>query len=154
LNIKIIIIDKGSKDKLYEPLVEHLMKSSKKFANIELIELFDKNIARAHEEGVANAQKAYTKILEPYLDDNSIKIVLNPTSKMVDSFEVAKILKDKSSITFFIGGPYGFEEGLIAKSNYAISFGKITLSHKIAKVVLLEQIFRGLSINNNHPYHK
>ncbi|NOZ89758.1 MAG: 23S rRNA (pseudouridine(1915)-N(3))-methyltransferase RlmH, partial [Epsilonproteobacteria bacterium] len=35
-----------------------------------------------------------------------------------------------------------------------ISFGKITMSHKLTKVVLMEQIFRGLTILNNHPYHK
>jgi 23S rRNA (pseudouridine1915-N3)-methyltransferase len=154
MNIKIVIIDKGGKDRLYDPLIEHLIKSSKKFANIEIVELFDKSITRAHEEGSESAKKAYTKILEPYLEENSVKIALNPTSKIIDSFDMAKVLKDKASIIFFIGGPYGFEKGFIDKSNYSISFGKITLSHKIAKVVLLEQIFRGLSINNNHPYHK
>ena len=154
MHIKIVVIDKGSKDRLYDPLMEHFIKSSKKFANIEVIELFDKNIARAQEEGETSARKAYTKALVPYMQNDPVNIFLDPAAKLIDSFDMADMLKDKQSVTFFIGGPYGFERDLIDKSNYSISFGKITLSHKIVKIILLEQIFRGLTINNNHPYHK
>jgi len=58
------------------------------------------------------------------------------------------------SVKFFIGGAYGFEESFLKKSDKVISLGKITMSHKIAKAVLLEQIYRGFSILSNHPYHK
>ena len=79
---------------------------------------------------------------------------LDPSSKEVDSHDFADLLKDKTEVNLYIGGAYGFESSFLSKCNKAISFGKITLSHKLVKVVLLEQIFRGLSINNNHPYHK
>ncbi len=58
------------------------------------------------------------------------------------------------SIQFYIGGAYGLEEEFLKKSDKIISLGKITMSHKIAKAVLLEQIYRGFSILSNHPYHK
>ena len=58
------------------------------------------------------------------------------------------------SVKFFIGGAYGFEEQFLKQCDKVISLGKITMSHKIAKVVLLEQIYRGFSILSNHPYHK
>jgi len=58
------------------------------------------------------------------------------------------------NVKFFIGGAYGFEEEFLQQSNAVISLGKITMSHKIAKAVLLEQIYRGFSILSNHPYHK
>ena len=54
----------------------------------------------------------------------------------------------------FIGVAYGFEDDFLKKSDVIVSLGKITMSHKIAKVVLLEQIYRGFSILTNHPYHK
>lgn len=60
----------------------------------------------------------------------------------------------KCRLNFFVGGAYGFEDSFLKKSNAVISLGKITMSHKIAKVVLLEQIYRGFSILSNHPYHK
>ena len=153
MKINIIIIDKKGKDNLYSGLVEHYKKIARPFAKVEVIEVFDKEIAKAHDISADAAQKAYTKALEKYMH-SSINIALDPSSKEVDSHQFANLLKDKVQVNLFIGGAYGFERDFLDKCNYAISFGKITLSHKLVKVVLLEQVFRGLTINNNHPYHK
>jgi 23S rRNA (pseudouridine1915-N3)-methyltransferase len=153
MKINVIVIDKKGKDKLYSSLIEHYIKIAKPFAKVEVIELFDKEIAKAHDISPEAAQKSYTKALEKYLK-NGVNIVLDPSSKEVDSYDFAKLLKDSVTVNLFIGGAYGFERDFLRQCNYAISFGKITLSHKLVKVVLLEQIFRGLTINNNHPYHK
>ena len=153
MKINVIIIDKKSKDKLYAGLIEHYIKIAKPFAKVEVIELFDKEISKAQDISPKAAQKSYTKALEKYLS-TGINIALNPSSKEVDSYDFAKLLKDSTTVNFFIGGAYGFESDFLSKCNIDISFGKITLSHKLVKVVLLEQIFRGLTINNNHPYHK
>jgi len=153
MKINVIIIDKKGKDQLYAPLIEHYRKISKPFAKVEVIEVFDKEIAKAQDISPQAAQRAYTKALEKYLS-GGINIALDPSSKEVDSFDFAKLLKDSTVVNLFIGGAYGFERDFLNKCNKAVSFGKITLSHKLVKVVLLEQIFRGLTINNNHPYHK
>jgi len=153
MKINVIIIDKKGKDKLYAGLIEHYIKIAKPFAKVEVIELFDKEIAKAHDISPSAGQKAYTQAFLKYLN-NGTNIALDPSSKEVDSHEFAKELKDSMTVNFFIGGAYGFERDFLSKCNKAISFGKITLSHKLVKVVLLEQIFRGLTINNNHPYHK
>ncbi len=96
---------------------------------------------------------AYTKALNKFLT-NGYNIALSPDSKLIDSFEFSNLIKDKSKINLFIGGAFGFEKDFVNKCNSSISFGKITMSHKLTKVVLLEQLFRALSILNNHPYHK
>jgi len=153
MKINVIIIDKKAKDKLYSGLIEHYKKISKPFAKVEVIEVFDKEIAKAHDISPAMAQKAYTKALEKYMH-SGINIALHPASKEVDSHSFASLLKDSVQINLFIGGAYGFEEEFLNRCNNSVSFGKITLSHKLVKVVLLEQIFRGLTINNKHPYHK
>ena len=153
MKINVIIVDKKSKDMLYLPLIEHYKKIAKPFAKIEIIEVFDKEISKAHDISSQASQKAYTKALAKYMK-NGVHIALDTSSKEVDSYDFAKLLKDRGEVNLFIGGAYGFERDFLSKCNYAISFGKITLSHKLVKVVLLEQIFRGLSINNNHPYHK
>ena len=153
MKINVIIIDKKGKDHLYTGLVEHYKKISKPFAKVEVIEVFDKDIAKAQDISPEAAQKSYTKALEKYMQ-SSINIALDPSSKEVDSHEFANLLKDSAQINLFIGGAYGFERDFLNKCNKAISFGKITLSHKLVKVVLMEQIFRGLTINHNHPYHK
>ena len=153
MKINVIIIDKKGKDNLYAGLIEHYKKIAKPFAKVEVIEVFDKEIAKAQDISPEAAQRSYSKALVKYLN-SGINIVLDPASKEVDSHEFAKLLKDSHQVNVFIGGAYGFERDFIAKCNNAVSFGKITLSHKLVKVVLLEQIFRGLTINNNHPYHK
>jgi 23S rRNA (pseudouridine1915-N3)-methyltransferase len=153
MKINVIIIDKKGKDQLYAPLIEHYKKIAKPFAKVEVIELFDKEISKAQDISPEAAQKSYTKALEKYLS-SGVNIALDPSSKEVNSFDFAKLLKDSVTVNFYIGGAYGFERDFLTKCNNAISFGKITLSHKLVKVVLLEQIFRGLTINSNHPYHK
>jgi len=153
MKINVIVVDKKGKDNLYSGLIEHYKKIAKPFAEIEVIEVFDKDVAKAHDISVEAAKKSYTKALEKYMR-SGINIALDPSSKEVDSHDFAKLLKNSMEINLFIGGAYGFEEDFLHKCNNAISFGKITLSHKLVKVVLLEQVFRGLSINNNHPYHK
>ncbi|MCF6243800.1 MAG: 23S rRNA (pseudouridine(1915)-N(3))-methyltransferase RlmH [Sulfurovum sp.] len=153
MKINVIIIDKKAKHDLYHGLIEHYKKISKPFAKVEVIEVFSKEIAKAQEISPQAAQISYTKALEKYMK-NGINIALDPSSNEVDSHDFAKLLKNCMQVNLFIGGAYGFESSFLAKCNNAVSFGKITLSHKLVKVVLLEQIFRGLAINHNHPYHK
>jgi 23S rRNA (pseudouridine1915-N3)-methyltransferase len=153
MKINIIIIDKKSKDKLYAPLIEHYTKIAKPFAKVEVFEIFTKEISKAHEISTEASQKSYTLALERYLK-GGYNIALNPDSKELDSFSFSNLLKDRGVINFFIGGAFGLESTFLGQCNNDISLGKITLSHKLAKVVLMEQIFRGLTIINNHPYHK
>ena len=153
MKINIYIIDKKSKDKLYAPLIEHYKKISKPFAKIEVFEIFTKNISKAHDISTEASQKSYTIAFNKYLS-GGFNIALSPTSKEVDSYEFSDLLKDRGVINLFIGGAFGLERGFLALCNNSISLGKITMSHKLTKVVLLEQIFRGLTILNNHPYHK
>lgn len=154
--MKIIIasIDKGGKDKLYTPLIDHYSKIIKSFAKLEIIDIFDKNITKSQDLSPVIAQKSYTVAFEPIISKGIVSIALDPSSKEVDSFEFANLLKDKSEVALFIGGAYGFEKEFLNKCNYSISLGKITLSHKLVKLLLLEQTYRALAINNNHPYHK
>ncbi len=153
MKINVVIIDKKGKDNLYAGLIEHYKKIAKPFAKVEIIEVFDKEIAKAQDISSKLAQKSYSKAFEKYLT-SGINIALDPSSKEVNSHDFANMLKDSVKINLFIAGAYGFERVFLNKCNYAISFGRITLSHKLVKVVLMEQIFRALTINNNHPYHK
>ena len=153
MRINVYIIEKSSKDRLYQPLTEHFKKLSKNYAKIEVFQVFSKDIAKSQDITPEIARASYTKAFEKYVRQG-YSVALDPGSKEVDSFEFAEILRDKSEVSFFIGGAYGFERKFLNKSNKAVSFGKITLSHKLIKVVLMEQIFRGLTIIHNHPYHK
>jgi len=152
MRVKVCTIDKKGKKELYTPLLEHYKKIAKPFAQVEVVDIFSNSIAKAQDASVQLAQESYSKAFEPHL--NGFTVVLDPSAKEVDSYEFAKILQKNANITFFIGGAYGFSDNFKKKCNLSVSFGKITLSHKLVKVLLLEQIYRGLTIINNHPYHK
>ena len=125
--------------------IDEFIKMSKQFATVKNITLYSKNLAKTDDP-----KKEYSKLFEKYLD--GFNIILTPEGKEVDSFEFAKLL-NHSKVNFFIAGAYGFEEEF-KKNGVNISISRLTMSHKIAKLVLFEQIFRGLAILNNHPYHK
>ena len=90
-------------------------------------------------------------MFEKYTQEG-FNIILTPEGKLVDSFEFSNFF-EHSKINFFIAGAYGFEEEF-KKKGINISLSPLTMSHKIAKIVLFEQIYRALAIKNNHPYHK
>jgi len=152
MNIEVVSIAKREKS-IYDPLYKDLTKMISRFAKVKDTEIFPKDVTKAHTISPEAAQKAYTKALEAYIGKD-FSITLHPDGKVVDSFEFSKLLNDKMNVKFFIGGAYGFEDEFLQKSDVVISLGKITMSHKIAKAVLLEQIYRGFSILSNHPYHK
>lgn len=57
-------------------------------------------------------------------------------------------------LTFCIGGSFGLPDKLLKSASKKISFGPQTLSHELARLVLVEQLYRALSLNEGHPYHK
>ena len=152
MNIEIISIAKKERS-IYDPLYKELIKLSNRFATIKESEIFPKEVAKAHTISAQASKQAYSKVLEPYMN-GGFRIILDTDGKIIDSYEFSKLLDGKMSVKFFIGGAYGFEKAFLKRSDAVVSLGKLTLSHKIAKIVLLEQIFRGFSILNNHPYHK
>ncbi|SFV55535.1 LSU m3Psi1915 methyltransferase RlmH [hydrothermal vent metagenome] len=152
MNVEIISIAKREKS-IYDPLYKEFTKMIGRYAKVKDTELFPKEVAKAHTISPQASQKAYTNVLTPHLG-GGFCITLDPNGKIIDSYEFSKLLDGKISLKFFIGGAYGFDEEFLKRSDKVISLGKLTMSHKVAKVVLLEQIYRGLSILNNHPYHK
>ena len=152
MKIRVCSIDKKGKKELYSPLIEHYKKISKAFANVEVVDIFNNSIAKAQDVSADMAKESYNKAFEPYM--KGYKVLLDPSAKEVDSFEFAKILQNNANITFFIGGAYGFNDNFKKRCDISVSFGKITISHKMVKLMLMEQIYRGLTIINNHPYHK
>lgn len=151
MTINVYTIAKPSKDK-YDDIIKDWIKSSSQFAKVEFHTIFNKNIAKAQTIDANHAQKSYTQTYESYM--NGFNIALDVLGKKVDSFAFAKLFENHSNINIFIGGAYGFEKEFLNKCDRIISLSDLTYAHKIASVVLSEQIFRALCINNNHPYHK
>ena len=126
---------------------------SSRYAKIEIHNLFNKTISKAQMIGENEARQSYSEVFEPKLS-SGYNIALDVLGKKLDSYGFASMIENDSTINFFIGGAYGFSREFLQKCDRVISLSDLTFAHKVANLVLLEQIFRGLCIGNNHPYHK
>ncbi|CAD7286332.1 23S rRNA (pseudouridine(1915)-N(3))-methyltransferase RlmH [Campylobacter suis] len=152
MNINVFSIQKSSVDS-FENEIKSYTKMSLKFANITDNTIFNDKIAKAQSASKDEALRAYDEIYEPKMK-NGYNIVLDECGKALDSKEFAELFRKNANINFFIGGAYGLSENFKKKADKLVSLSALTMAHKIAKLVLFEQIFRGLCINAGHPYHK
>lgn len=143
--IKIICIGKIKEKYLKDAIEDYLIRISK-YHKIKIIELPDTTIDREGEE-----------ILK-YLDNKDYIISLAIEGNQLSSIELSEKIDrtfiNYPNITFIIGGSNGIREDIKQKSNYLLSFSKLTYPHGLFRVILLEQIYRSFKILNNETYHK
>lgn len=147
--IKIICVGK-LKEKYLKQAVEEYSKRLSKYTKLEIIELGD--------ESNEKALKLESEKIIKNIKDNDYVITLEIEGNNLTSEELAKkidtTLITNSNITFIIGGSYGLDKTIKARSNYSLSFSKFTFPHQLFRVILLEQIYRSFKIINNENYHK
>jgi len=85
-------------------------------------------------------------------------VLLDSRGKQLTSEELAEFLGDHQDrnpipLVFAIGPADGFSETARQQADFALSLGKMTIAHELARVVLLEQLYRGFTILKGHPYH-
>ncbi len=85
-------------------------------------------------------------------------VALDSRGKQLSSKELAGFLRDyqdrnSAPLAFVLGPADGFSEDLRAKADLVLSLGKMTFAHELARVVLLEQVYRAFTILKGHPYH-
>ncbi len=81
------------------------------------------------------------------------KVVLDPAGTPMGSRDLAAFLeKTGRDVAFFVGGADGFSQSFLEDADLLLSLSKMTLPHELARVVLVEQIYRAFTILRNHPY--
>jgi len=151
VKITVYTIEKNVKSDIGS-LVKSYQKMALAYGKIEMVSLFNKTIAKAQQGDILEAKASYTQVFKPYL--KGYCVALDVEGEMLDSHDFAALLAPHAQISFFIGGAHGFERNFLSQYQKVISLSRLTYAHQIAKAVLVEQIYRGLSINGRHPYHK
>lgn len=148
--IKVVCVGK-IKEKFLTSAVNEYLKRLSKYTKINVIQIPD----------VSSVEKALKiegeKILSKIKDDEYV-IALDIDGESISSLDFAKkinnVFNNYSKLTFVIGGSYGLSSSVKKRSNYLLSFSKMTFPHQMFRMILLEQIYRAYKINNNESYHK
>ena len=159
--MKITVITVGKiKEKYLKDAIAEYSKRLSKYCKLEIVEVADEKTPDNASETVENQIRAKEgeRILK-YVKDDAYVITLEIKGRQVTSEELAdKIdtlgIQGTSHITFIIGGSIGLGEEVLERSNYALSFSKMTFPHQLMRVILLEQIYRSYRIIHGEPYHK
>ena len=159
--MKITVITVGKiKEKYLKDAIAEYSKRLSKYCKLEIIEVADEktpdNVSEVVEDAIRT--KEAERILK-YVKDDAFVFTLEINGKQLSSEELAdKIdklgVQGTSHIIFIIGGSIGLGQDVLQKSNFALSFSKMTFPHQLMRVVLLEQIYRSYRIINGEPYHK
>lgn len=93
-----------------------------------------------------------------HVREGSHLMTLDVGGKLVSSEELAESFSELalygcSEISFIIGGPFGLSDIVRRKADKCISFGRITLTHQMIRLILIEQIYRAIKISRHEPYH-
>lgn len=110
------------------------------------------------EKHIKKIKKIEATGLEKHLKDDYI-ICLSDEGKEMSSMEFARFLENISSssskiITFVVGGFLGLEERILRRANFLLSLSKMTFSHELIRLLLLEQIYRSLTLIRGSHYAK
>lgn len=152
MRIRVYAVVKEKKDH-FSPAADHFKKLCSKYASLKEVNVFTKAIEKAQRAGREQARKAYGEALP--LPAGELNVALTEEGATLDSMGFAKLLESSGgAVNFFIGGAYGFDEEFLSKADKKVSLSPMTFGHGLAKVMLLEQIYRGLALNAGHPYHK
>lgn len=159
MKITVITVGKIKENYLKDAIAEYSKRLSK-YCKLEIIEVSDEKTPDSASEVVEMQirDKEGERILK-YIKDDMYVITLEITGKMLTSEELAEKIENlgvqgKSSIAFIIGGSIGLGNKVLKRSDYALSFSKMTFPHQLMRVILLEQIYRSYRIINGEPYHK
>ena len=158
MTIKIYAIGK-IKD-FYKAGVDEYLKRISGYSKIEVIELKDDSLSdKPSESEIKKSKDNEGKRVLSLLKNNEFLIGLDLNKKEMTSEEFASFLLDSlvnngSGVSFVIGGSYGLSDELKKRINVSISISKLTYPHQLARLVLVEQIFRAFKIINNENYHK
>ena len=156
IKIKIICVGK-IKENYLSLAIEEYLKRLASYAKVEVIELKDEKItSKDSEEHIKELEGK--KIIEK-LDKNFYNIFLDVHGKELSSEELASYTQNlidqgKGNLCFVIAGSLGFSKEALNRADFRLSFSKMTFTHQMIRVLLLEQIYRVFKINNNEVYHK
>ena len=159
MKITLLTVGKIKEKYLRDGIAEYAKRLSR-YCKLEIIEVADeKTPDRASAAEELQIQELEGARLMKNIKDSDYVIALAIDGKMLDSVELSRKMESlgvqgESSIVFVIGGSLGLSDEVLKRADYKLSFSKMTFPHKLMRMILLEQVYRGYRIMYGEPYHK
>jgi 23S rRNA (pseudouridine1915-N3)-methyltransferase len=158
INIRIIAVGKLKEDFLKRG-VEHYLIRLQPYTKVKVIELPEAGLSEKKNWGLQKNLEEEASAVIKYLRDDSHLIVLAAEGQKVSTEEFAGYLErllveGKNEVDFIIGGPSGLAESIKRKGDLCLSLSALTFPHRLARLILLEQLYRCFKIIRGEPYHK
>ena len=155
MQITLIAIGKTDRAEL-EQLIALYEKRLKHYIKFEFVVLPD--IKNSKNLSEAQQKEKEGELILAQLQPTDTLILLDENGKQYSSVDFAQFLQKKmnsglKNLVLAIGGPYGFSHAVYAKCSGKISLSKMTFSHQMVRLFLVEQLYRGFTILRNEPYH-
>jgi 23S rRNA (pseudouridine1915-N3)-methyltransferase len=159
MQIRVIAVGKIKEKFLQEGIIEY-EKRLRPYVKLQVVELAEeKRPASAPVSVEAAAKEKEGKRILAAIPESSLVISLDMKGQSWTSEDLADALHvwelaGKSQVVFIIGGDLGLSPAVLARSNLRLSLSKMTFTHPIARLLLLEQVYRAFRILRGEPYHK
>ena len=155
--VKINIVCLGKvKDKYIRDGIKEFSKRLSRYANFNVVELSEEDDNKGIESAISKETERIINVINK--KSQSYNILLDLKGKQKSSEEMAELLEkitiQKSEINFIIGGSNGVGDELRRIVDFKLNFSLFTFPHQLMRLILAEQIYRWISINNNIKYHK
>ena len=157
VNIKIVAVGK-IKESFHKEQINEYLKRLSRYTKISIIEVEE---AKTKDESLSSINNALIKEGENILKqikENEYLILLDLHGNDMNSEDFAKkmdqVISLGKSIVFAIGGSYGLSDEVRKRSNFSLKLSKMTFTHQMTRIIILEQVYRSFKINNNETYHK
>jgi len=147
--IKILCVGRLKEKWLLQASAEYLTRLSK-YCRLEVAEIKEHSDRNPR----VSKSKEAAELIGRIGDKSKYQtIALDVSGKQMTSEEFSNLLKNQN-LLFIVGGPEGLDEKILSKSDLTLSLSKMTFTHQIARILLLEQIYRGFTIQKNEKYHR
>ena len=159
VDVTVICVGK-LKEKFYREAAEEYMKRLKGYCKLEVVELPEQKLPQNPSLGeIQGALEKEGDAIRAKIPPNSSVVALAVEGRMRSSEELAQLISAwthnaAKHLVFIIGGSYGLHPSIKAGAWTTLSMSSMTFPHHLARVMLLEQIYRGFKIREGSDYHK
>ena len=159
MNVQLIVLGK-LKEKYMKDFSSEYEKRLSAYCKLTVTELEPVKLSdNPSQSEIDNALNKETQMIMAKIPKNSYVFSMCIEGKQMSSEELSQKLDDvalsgKSSVVFIFGSSFGLSDEIKRMSDFKFSMSKMTFPHKLARIMLSEQIYRGFSISNNGKYHK